>query len=550
MLKPLRFFIFTLVILSPVLYSQSHDSVQLSWVRQYMSGYMPAFDFAYDIDVDANGNVYMTGSSYGPNQLPDFVTIKYNNSGDTLWVRRYNGPGNNWDIARDMDIDGAGNVYVTGETYSESTDFNYVTIKYNAAGIQQWTAQYDGPSNSDDGAVALTVDGAGNVYVTGHSWQSGTSWDYATIKYNSQGVQQWVTRYNGPGNIGDFAVAVDIDPSGNIYVTGTDDDLSVEVFPAYATIKYNPNGAEQWVARYNVLWSYAKAIAVDNSGNVYVTGRSFAPGTHYDYATLKYNTAGDQQWISRYNGPGNSEDEATDIEIDGSGNTYVTGEAFFNPGSSSDYATIKYSSSGNQQWAARYNGTGNTVDRAEDVEVDISGNVYVTGVSRGSATEDDFTTLKYNTSGVQQCEARYNSPGNNFDLASALAVDASGNIYVTGRSTNTGFSTITNIKYMMVPLSVNGQNTEIPQKFSLEQNFPNPFNPSTKINFDIPLNAVDIKLVIFDAAGREVEILLNNELNAGSYTVDWNASQYSSGIYYYRLEANGFMDIKKMVLLK
>jgi hypothetical protein len=243
--------------------------------KNYISGYSPAFDFAYDITIDGSGNICVTGSSYGNNQQPDFVTIKYNISGDTLWVRRYNGPGNNWDIARAITLDAAGNVYVT-EKHMVSTDFNYLTIKYNAAGNQLWAVQYDGPSNSDDGTFDIRVDGSGNVYVTGHSWQSGTSWDYATIKYNSAGVQQWVARYNGPGNIADFAIALGIDSSGNVYVTGTSDDLSVNFYPAYATVKYNSAGVQQWAARYNVLWSYASAIAVDQSGNVYVTGRSYA----------------------------------------------------------------------------------------------------------------------------------------------------------------------------------------------------------------------------------------------------------------------------------
>ena len=549
MLKSFLASIFIFITLNYALHAQNHDSVQLGWVEQYVSGNSPAFDFAYDIETDGSGNVYVTGSSYGPNEMPDFATIKYSSSGDTLWVRRYNGPGNNFDIARAIAIDAAGNVYVTGETFSESTDFNYVTIKYNSAGNQQWVAQYDGPSSNDDGALDVAVDVSGNVYVTGHSWQSGTSWDYATIKYNSAGVQQWVGRYNGPGNIADFAVALGIDPLGNVYVTGTDNDLSVTHFPAYATVKYNSNGVQQWAARYNVLWSYASAIAVDNSGNVYVTGRSYELGTFYDYATVKYNTSGSQQWVSRYNGPGTSDDYATSIAIDASGNVYVTGEAFFIPNEGSDYATIKYSASGAQQWVARYNGPASSVDVANDIVVDGSGNVYVTGESRGTSTEDDFATLKYNASGVQQCEARYNSSGNTFDLASALAVDASGNIYVTGRSANTGFSTITTVKYVMVPVSVNGQNTEIPREFSLLQNYPNPFNPSTVINYSVPKNSF-VTIKIYDLLGREVKTLVSSEHIAGNYTETFDGSAFASGIYYYTMMANGYIETRKMIILK
>ena len=93
-------------------------------------------------------------------------------------------------------------------------------MKYNASGVQQWVARYDGPASSDDWATALAVDGSGNVYVTGYSAGSGTGYDYATVKYNAGGVQQWVARYDGPASGDDLATALAVDGSGNVYVTG------------------------------------------------------------------------------------------------------------------------------------------------------------------------------------------------------------------------------------------------------------------------------------------------------------------------------------------
>ena len=89
----------------------------------------------------------------------------------------------------------------------------------------------------------------------------------------------------------------------------------------------------------------------------------------------------------------------------------------------------------------------------------------------------------------------------------------------------------------------------VPAVYSLEQNYPNPFNPATIINFSIPKSA-DVRLAIYDALGREVDILIDKEMTAGNYNVDWNASGYAAGIYFYTISANDFTSTKKMVLLK
>jgi hypothetical protein len=91
--------------------------------------------------------------------------------------------------------------------------------------------------------------------------------------------------------------------------------------------------------------------------------------------------------------------------------------------------------------------------------------------------------------------------------------------------------------------------SEIPVQFSLSQNYPNPFNPTTNFEFSIP-NAEFVNLTIYDAMGRVVEILHNGELKPGIYEADWNASNFTSGVYFYKLSAGSFTETKKMVLVK
>ncbi len=398
-----------------------------AWVARY-NGPGNYNDGASALAVDGAGNVYITGYSSRGGTGYDYATIKYDSNGNQLWVARYNGPVSGHDTAEALAIDAAGNVYVTGYSYGAGTDYDYATIKYDTNGNQLWVARYNGPGNYDDRSRALAVDAAGNVYVTGNSYSTGTYYDYATIKYDSNGNQLWVA-YGY-----DFAKALAVDAAGNVYVTGWSRDAG-NGYHDYATIKYDSNGNQLWVARYNGPGNYhddAYALAVDAAGNVYVTGYSNGVGNNVDYATIKYGSSGNQLWVARYNGPGNGDDTAEALAIDAAGNVYVTGQSY-GAGTNFDYATIKYDSNGNQLWVARYNGPGGHQDIAKALAVDASGNVYVTGKSIGAGNYH-YATVKYDSNGNQLWVARYNGLVNGSDLAYALAVDAAGNVYVTGES--------------------------------------------------------------------------------------------------------------------
>lgn len=252
---------------------------------------------------------------------------------DTAWVRRYNGPSNDQDIAWAIAVDGSGNVYVAGWCDGSSYEpGDYATIKYYPNGDTAWVRTYNGPADSSDGAYDVAVDGSGNVYVTGYSYDSSTGYDYLSIKYDQVGNELWTRRYNGK-----IARTVAVDESGNAYVTG-------ESAGDFATIKYYPNGDTAWVRTYdgpaNDHEEYP-TLVVDGSGNVYVTGVSRGIGTEYDYATIKYYPNGDTAWVRRYDGPVHYDDEARAIAVDDSGNVYVTGRS---RGSDFglDYTTIKY----------------------------------------------------------------------------------------------------------------------------------------------------------------------------------------------------------------
>jgi subtilisin family serine protease len=424
----------------------SENNSEILWASRYIGP--TGTDYAQALAVDNQGNVYVAGTSAGLDTLYDYATIKYDANGNQLWAARYNGPANGDDFATAMIIDNSGNVYITGHSTNTNGSADYLTIKYDTNGNQLWATRYNGPADSYDNAAGIALDNSGNVYVTGTSVGLGSSDDYATIKYDPDGNQLWVARYNGPANNADMAKAAAVDNWGNVYVTGSSNDAYG--LSDFATVKYDSNGNQLWAQRYNGPgndYDQPQAMAIDNAGNTIVTGSSYGDGPGNDYATVKYATDGSQLWVARYNGPGNDEDMPHSLAIDTSGSVYVTGESY-GTGNDSDYATVKYDSDGAQLWVARYNGPANNYDTANALVLDASGNVYVTGssVRYGSNSHYNYLTVKYNSNGAQLWVSRHDGSG--YYSAAAIAVDSSENVYVTGSNTYcaTGDNYVT-IKY-------------------------------------------------------------------------------------------------------
>ncbi len=512
-------------------------AITVDWAEDY-NGPVNGTDRASKTvtDADADGNVYVTGSSAG-SRGTDYLTIKYDPSGNTMWEARYAGPGYD-DHARDIAVDKSGNVYVTG--YSRSTGrcssgWGMATVKYDASGIEQWVKRDDGYS-CQNLAVTIALDDDGYVYIAGTSarrkqgetpgfpyWTSG--YDWVTFKYDpSNGAIIWKRIYDHPRHGDDHPNDLTIDSNGNVYVVGTIGGYTHSNYLRYSDfgiVKYDANGTQLWVAQYNGPGNYAdrlNAVTVDGNGNVYATGHSYGSGSGYDYATVKYNQSGVQQWVSRYN---NGTDYPRSIALDANGNVYITGYSS-GSGTDNDYATIKYDSNGAQQWVARYNGPGNGSDTASQIAVDSNGNSYITGGSYGSGTGQDFATIKYDTNGAQAWAERYNGTGNGDDSGGSLALDAAGNVFVTGQSHGgaSGIDYLT-IKYSQnqppvadagddqiiecagpdgAAVTLDGSGSSDPNNDPLTYTWSGPFGEAIGVNpsVTLPLGESEITLVVND----------------------------------------------------
>ena len=566
-------------------YSPEGDTL---WTRRY-GGAANQGDYGYAIAVDDAGNVYVTGQSVQSGSLFDLVTIKYNTNGDELWLNAWSGPTNYSSYGYSVAVDVSGNVYVTGFTSDGLTSGEFITIKYNESGSEQWAKLYKGPGISIDYGNCIAADDAGNSYVAGWSGGVNNLHDMTTIKYNPDGDTLWVRRYNGSADDNDYAYWLALDPSGNVFVTGqsvetgSDNDIT--------TIKYSNDGDMLWIQHFNGSlngYDAGQAVAVDADGNAYVTGNSTGSGG-LNGITIKYSPSGDLLWSESFSGPGSGGDVLLTIALDDSANAYVSG--FVSSGSASDIATVKYSTDGNLEWSQLYNGSGNSYDGSYAIAVDNNYSVILAAYSTGSGTGYDYTTIKYSQPVVPVELTSFTASGLNGSVLLKWSTASETNNrgfgierteggnnqvqvnwipigFVEGNGTTTGrhdysFSddglTAGVYKYRLKQLDFDGsfeyspevsvEAGAVPAGFTLSQNYPNPFNPATSISYSIPKDGF-VHLSVYNVLGQQVKELINENVIAGNHQVTFNAANLSSGVYYYRIEAGGNTVTRKMILLR
>ena len=221
----------------------------------------------------------ITGDNAGNN---DIFLLKYNSSGTLLW-RKQRGSAYD-DLSQGIDTDSSGNVYLTGYTEGDLTgdssgDADFFLAKYNSSGTVQWLMQLD--STSDSFAQGIVIDTSNNIYVTGHTegsfdgnTNSGGS-DIFLVKYNTSGAKQWSVQTGSSGN--EYGKGVSVDSSGNIYITGyASSDLdgnSNQGGQDSFVMKFDSSGTKEWTVQVGTSYNdYANAMGINSSGNLFVTG--------------------------------------------------------------------------------------------------------------------------------------------------------------------------------------------------------------------------------------------------------------------------------------
>lgn len=539
------------------------------------------------------------------------------------WGTYYTGTGQVWPNGEDRGssciTDAAGNVYMVGFTSSNSDiattgahqtvhaggpitfgtgGYDAFLVKFNSSGVRQWATYYGGSEN--DKGISCALDASGNVYMIGTtSSTSGiatagadetTVNDGFLVKFNSSGVRQWGTYFEGTGN------ACTTDASGNIYIVGlTNSTSGIATAGAHQTVmsgsgdaflvKFNSSGVKQWGTYYGGPYTLASGMetglscATDALGNVYMTGhtpstsgiatagahQTIYGGSSTDAFLVKFNSSGVIQWGTYYGGAG--VDIGYSCATDASGNVYMAGDAQQQNlpasgistigahqsaygGGYSDGFLVKFDSNGLRQWGTYYGGS--LLDVSFSCATDASGNVYMSGNTQSSAgiatsgahqtTVNGAFLVSFNSSGVRQSGTYCGG------IKNVCTTDASGNVYMTGYTQsnsgiatagahqtangNSGYNDAFLLKFNGISLGIN--ETINDKLFTI---YPNPALSILNINADYQL--INQHYTIIDGLGR---VILNGKLNEFDTAI--NVEQLSKGIYYLKVSdrtANKFI---------
>ena len=499
-----------------------YSQPQFEWLRNYSM-------IGEAVAIDSTGNIYAVGYIG-----TDVHILKYNTNGNLIWHRfdTLNTTGNGIFAVSDKQ----GNVYVTADGFSGPTGAYLRTLKYDSTGTEIWLRYCFATE-----ANAMCLDNAGNIYIAGRKTVQGR-YDYITIKYNPSGDTLWTAVYGSPfTNGGSIANAICVDLQSNVYVTGS--SINTSAHDVYATVKYNSSGIQQWVAKYDIstlgAGSGGASITIDKYGYSYVTGGGYYDSNHWIIGTIKYTPNGDSVWTRLYIPPlGLSSEYGNNILLDSLLNIYISGRGSDSTHYSGSYRTIKYDNNGNLLWAK--SDTGGIIPNS--MVLDKYSNIFMTGDDNGSK----FYSVEYNSSG-NKIWSYYYPPIYPARIYSGIKIlfDKFNNLYIYGSSPDSvillKFSTLTGIE----------QNSNlVPPSCKLSQNYPNPFNPITNIKYQVPRSS-NVKLIIYNILGKEVSTLVNEKKPSGTYEVKFDGTNKSSGVYFYSLFINEEkIETKRMLFLK
>ncbi|HWQ81040.1 MAG TPA: T9SS type A sorting domain-containing protein [Ignavibacteria bacterium] len=505
----------------------------VDWYNIYSGPKNIAFE-SEQVVSDDSGNVYVTGTAIsGPysdkTAYLDIVTVKYGPSGNIIWQKSYFSSGSAEDYPQSLTLDRYSNVYVTGNIFDTvSNVYSHVTLKYSPGGNLLWAAKQQNAYLGDVYRKGLVLDSSLNVYV----FCRDLNYSYL-IKYNSSGDSLW--KYK---------------TTDQIIGSMSDKDNNILIADLHGIRKLNNEGNLVWQKTMSGVFNYADIMG-DEYGNYYFCGNKLD-----SIVFCKISNTGDVVWtkkIKRYNQTNYNFYGDQRCLITKDGNIVIASQ---NPlGSYSEMFLNKYNPDGDLLWSLRYSLSDTSIQVLHELKEDSRGFLYAYGYSRKANNpinaNDYFVILKIKPNGNIIRTTRFGTLPTYSGFPKSFTVGKDFKMYValTDYITENHFYYKTIFVKYSQPYDTLFIPVTVPTGYDLMQNYPNPFNLTTKSKFRNP-KYTHVLLTVYDALGRKVADLIDDNIQSDWHTYTWEAAGLSSGLYFYRLTAGDFSETKKMVLIK
>ena len=455
------------------------------------------------------------------------------------WTKTFGGVENE-DVSSVYQTDDGGYI-IGGSTASFGAGYyDPYLIKTNEEGDSIWFQTY-GVSHLSESIQCFQRTKDSGYIMAGNSGSSSIDAQIYLLKIRSNYELDWV-EYHGDDSLDEICSWVEQTYDSNYITTGyywapvTQDD--------FFQILYDRVGLGLIVRKYS--WNYAdqsNCIKQTKDGGYVITGStaSLNPIHNNDVFLMRTSATGDTIWTQNYGG--SEDDEGYYVHQTSDGGFIIVGLTESFGAVMKDIFIIRTDSIGNSLWTKLYGGNFN--DGANYILEDTDGNFIITG----TLSWDAFA-MKIDSNGDSLWSVMWGGPQS--ESAISIQTTTDGGYIVGGLTTSYGAGKadiyLTKLSSETTGFDVPGEDY-IPKKFTLIQNYPNPFNTTTKINYSVSKSS-NVVIKVYDMLGREVATLVNEEKLTGIYEVNFDASELSSGIYFYQLRAGSFVQTKKMLLLK
>jgi len=535
------------------------------WTRTHGGG---RTDSGQSVQQTTDGGYIIVGetNSFGAGGY-DFYLVKTDANGDTLWTRTHGGT--DYDYGQSVQQTTDGGYIIAGYTKSFGAGSNDVyLVKTDANGDTLWTRTYGGSADEYARCVQQTQDGG--YIVTGHTKSFGAGLnDFYLVKTDANGDTLWTRTYGGGDS--DNGQSVQQTTDGGYIIAGYTDSFGAGLKDFYL-VKTDANGDTLWTRTYgDSLGEYGQSVQQTTDGGYILTGRtmSFGAGSN-DVYLVKTDANGDTLWTRTYGGSDYEQGQSVQQTTDGG--YILTGRTMSFGAGETDFWLLKIAGESSLPdvtieilpngppvtvpQGGNFGFTGSVTNNIEDPQVV---DTWTMAIGPAKETYGPFKRVK--SVDLEPFETR------TADFSQRVANLAPLGFYTYIAYCGDYLSTVIDSSFFQVEVIAGapgggedigwvltgsfseGDLSQLPSDFALVGNYPNPFNAQTVIEYQLPMSST-VKLEVYNLLGSRVTTLVNGQQEAGYKSITWDASEVSSGIYFYKLTAGNYIETRRMMLVK